>query len=138
MSFSVRFLLIMLIFSVLYGGSIYLIRRYYQVKHLSWWRHNYINDEHKRFDRLLRAMAIILIIIGTIVNYSRGINDELWFFQPWVILFAMIIIGQFLRAYMEKKYVENENYYKASVSEGFVLIIVLFITQQTNFYGLLF
>lgn len=83
-------------------------------------------------------MAIILIIIGTIVNYSRGINDELWFFQPWVILFAMIIIGQFLRAYMEKKYVENENYYKASVSEGFVLIVVLFITQQTNFYGLLF
>ena len=138
MLFLWRLLLIMLIFGVLYGGSTYVIREYFKVKHLSWWRHNYINDEHKRFDRLLRAMAIILIIIGTIVNYSRGINDELWFFQPWVILFAMIIIGQFLRAYMEKKYVENENYYKASVAEAFVLLIVLFITYQTNFYGLLF
>lgn len=138
MLFLWRLLLIMLIFGVLYGGSTYVIREYFKVDHLSWWSYNHINNEHKRFDWALRRIAIVLIIIGSIVNLSRDIENELWFFQPWIIVFAMSVLGQFLRAYMEKKYIENEKYYKASVAEAFVLLIVLFITYQTNFYGLLF
>ncbi len=133
-----RVLLAMLIFGVIYIGSTYVIRKYFQVEHLSWWSYDHINDEHKRLDWAIRIIAVVLMIIGFIVNLSRGIENELWFFQPWFILFVTILIGQFLRAYMEKKYIENENYYKASVAEAFVLIVVLFITYQTKFYGLLF
>lgn len=132
-----RFLLVMLIFGVMSAGSTYLIRKYFKVESLSWWSHNYVNDEHKRFDQMLRTISVVWIIIGTIVNISRDVNNQLWYFQTGIIVFIMIVLGQFLRAYMEKKYKENENYYKASIIEAFVLIIILFITYQTNFYGLL-
>lgn len=132
-----RLLAILLIFGVLYIGSTYIIREYFKVEHLSWWSYNFINDKHKRYDMALRTLSVILIIIGYIVNLSRGIENELWFFQPWSIIFALIILGQFLRAYMEKKYIEDKNYYKASIAEAVALIVILFITYQTNFYGLM-
>ena len=132
-----RFVLIMLIFGVMSAGSTYLIRKYFKVESLSWWGHNYVNDEHRRFDQMLRTISVVWIIIGTIVNISRDVINQLWYFQTGIIVFIMIVLGQFLRAYMEKKYKENENYYKASIVEAFVLIIILFITYQTNFYGLL-
>lgn len=114
-----------------------MIREYFKVEHLSFWSYNHINDKHKQYDIALRAIAIILIFIGYVVNLYRGMGNELWFFQPWVIVFTLIILQQVLRAIIEKQYIENENYYKATVVEAVILAIILLITYQTNFYGLL-
>lgn len=132
-----RLLAILLIFGVLYIGSTYIIREYFKVEHLSWWSYNFINDRHKRLDVTLRGVAVVFILVGYVVNLSRSIENQLWFFQPWSIVFTMIILGQFLRAYMEKKYIKDKNYYKATIAETIALIVLLFVTYQTNFYGLL-
>lgn len=129
-------LLILLIYGVLILGSTYVIRRYFKVEQHSWFSHHFVNDKHEQIDKFIRNFSVILILIGAVINISRDLGNELWYFEPWNILFGSILVGLIFRAIMEKQFVENKNYYKATIAETMVYALVIFISYQTNFFGI--
>jgi hypothetical protein len=53
--------------------------------------------------------------------------DWNWFLQPWFIIFIFIVVSETTRAVMERKYAENPNGYKLTISQ---IIFVLYIIQD--------
>ena len=60
----------------------------------------------------------------------------MWFIQPWFILFVFIGVSQTARAIMERKYAENPNDYKLTISELVFMLVLIFILFVTDFFGL--
>ena len=135
---SFQLLLIFGIMAVLIFGSSYIIREYYRVEQLSLWRKDYVNAQHKEADRMARYITIVLILIATFMTLLNYPEEEVWYLNPFTYLIGLSVVRNIIKAIMEKRYVENIKYYKATIAETVVLILIIIVVFQTNFFKFLF
>src|SRR5699024_11744290 len=104
--------------ALMVGFSIYLfeklVRSFYRLEKRKVFSYGYINDKHKKIDWIARIVFIICMLIGVFINGVRDFEDRLIFLEPYFLLISLVFITEMIRIYMEWKYVENRNAYKAT------------------------
>ncbi|UOE96335.1 DUF4181 domain-containing protein [Alkalihalobacillus sp. LMS39] len=88
-------------------------------------------------DWTIRIITSVVFMVGFFITFTREPADISWFVQPWFILVMFVIVSELVTAVMERKYAENPNDYKFTVSQVIFLLIVLFTLYITDFFGLL-
>lgn len=96
---------------------------------------DYVNDGHKKLDRMIRLVVVGLMVIGFFVSVSESPIHSDWFLQPWFWLIMLVVLTEIVRAIMEWKYVENRNAYKFTAYQLLFIIILLLLFYVTNFFG---
>jgi len=114
-----------------------LISMLLKVDRKKFFSYNHINAKHKRIDWTIRTLTIICLLSVHAIFIIRDERSWHWFLQPWFILIVYLFSAEIVRAIMERKYAENPNTYKVTVSELILLLIILFTLFKTNFFGLI-
>lgn len=128
----------LVVFGLLIAFS-FIIRKIFNVEQSKIFSNTYLNNLHRNIDWIIRILAVISMIIGAIINHSRGYNNSLWYLEPISILLVTLLITNLLKVIMEKKHDENPNAYKATLAEMLftLLVLVLLTIFYTNFFGIL-
>ncbi|GAB3056353.1 DUF4181 domain-containing protein [Virgibacillus ainsalahensis] len=127
-------LAIILLLMVLFNT---IMRKWLRIKKKKFFSYNHVNEKHKKIDWTIRITTIVVILLGYIITITRGPMDMIWFLQPWFILFIFMIVSETVRAVMERKYAENPNAYKLTISQIVFFLILLFTLFMTDFFGLI-
>jgi divalent metal cation (Fe/Co/Zn/Cd) transporter len=128
-------LLLAIVLVLLFSFNI-LARKWFKVEKKKLFSYNHVNEKHKKIDWLIRLSSMASILVGYAINITRDPSDWYWFLQPWFILTFYIVISQAATAVMERKYAQNPNAYKVTISE-LIFALILFLTlYQTDFWGL--
>ncbi|WP_026675284.1 DUF4181 domain-containing protein [Alkalihalobacterium bogoriense] len=136
-SFWMNLLLLLSVVFVLWFLFNILIRKWLQVERKKFFSYNHVNEKHKKIDWTIRIITSVVFMVGFFITYMWEPADISWFIQPWFILVIFIIVSELVTAVMERKYAENPNAYKFTVSQVIFLLIVLFTLYITDFFGLL-
>lgn len=115
----------------------FITRRIFKVERQKLFSYNHINEKHKKVDWTIRLSTIALLIIGFAINSTRNPTEWFWFFQTWFILLLFIFSSQTAKAIMERKYAENRNRYKVTISESVFIMFIFLTLYLTDFWGLL-
>ncbi|NIK12587.1 DUF4181 domain-containing protein [Alkalibacillus almallahensis] len=109
---------------VLLIGFNALVSKWFGVERKSIFSINYVTDQHKKIDRVIRGITLISLLVGYTINVNTG--TWYWFLQPWFILLFLIFPSFIVTIVMERKYASNPNAYKVTLSEmGFVIVLIL-------------
>jgi hypothetical protein len=112
------------------------MRKWFKVKKKKLFSYNHLNEKHKKVDWIIRITFVILIIVGGFYNAIQNPLERIWFLETHIVMFAFILASETVRAVMEKRYAENRNDYKYTLSQlGFISLSLLLIFT-TNFFGL--
>ncbi|MEK4803061.1 DUF4181 domain-containing protein [Oceanobacillus sp. FSL K6-0118] len=95
---------------------------------------NYFNEKHKKIDWTIRIITIVIILFTYVITIMREPMDRTY---PWFIIFILIGISEIVRAIMERKYAENPNEYKLTISQVIFTLILFLILFKTDFFGLI-
>ncbi|WP_117149162.1 MULTISPECIES: DUF4181 domain-containing protein [Paraliobacillus] len=114
-----------------------IMRKWLQVERKKFFSYNHINEKHKKVDWIIRIAAILSLLLGFAINITRDPSDWYWFLQSWFILIIFVVVSQIGRAVMERKYAQNPNAYKLTVSEIIFILILFFTLFKTDFFGLI-
>ncbi|KHF39347.1 DUF4181 domain-containing protein [Halalkalibacter okhensis] len=113
-----------------------IMRKWLKVEKKKFLSYNHVNEQHKKIDWIIRVLTIVVILLGYVITLMRGPTEMIWFLQPWFILFVFIVVSEMVRAVMERKYAENPNAYKFTISQLIFLLILFFTLYKTGFFGL--
>ncbi len=128
-------LMITVILSVAVFNAI--MRKLLNVERQKFFSYNHINEQHKKVDWTIRISTIVILLIGYAINSTRNPSEWFWFFQPWAILILFLISSQTAKVIMERKYAENRNRYKVTISETVFISVILLSLFMTDFWGLI-
>ncbi|WP_175989467.1 DUF4181 domain-containing protein [Bacillus sp. Marseille-Q1617] len=112
------------------------IRKLLKVERKKFWSDHHVNDTHKKIDRIINAVFIMLMVI---VIFSSAENDPaegIWLLKPYILPFIFLIVSEAVRACMEKKYAENKNDYLFTISQLVFTSVLLVVLIGTDFGGL--
>ncbi|MET3683456.1 hypothetical protein ABID56_001551 [Alkalibacillus flavidus] len=101
-----------------------LVSKWFGVERKSIFSINYVTDQHKKIDRVIRG----IVLIGLVTGYTINVNAATWywFLQPWFLLMFYIFPSFIVTIVMERKYATNPNAYKVTLSEmGFLIALML-------------
>ena len=87
--------------------------------------YNHVNDTHKKIDRIIRITFIIFLFIGLFINFGRDPLRPIWFLEPHIMIFALIMVTEIVTIIMEKRYAENKNDYIFSTIQ--LVVVSIFI-----------
>ncbi|SES34391.1 DUF4181 domain-containing protein [Psychrobacillus sp. OK032] len=97
---------------------------------------SYVNDLHKKIGGILSITFLVIIIVFNMRQFeSPELAKSPWYFLG--VLMIYFVIDQLVRAFMEWKYAINRKDYIYTLSEMFLIIIIIFVFAQTNFLGLI-
>lgn len=113
------------------------MRKVLNVERQKFFSYNHINEKHKKVDWTIRLSTVALLIVGFAINSTRNPTEWFWFFQPWNILLLFLISSQTAKAIMERRYAENRNRYKVTISESVFIMFIFLTLYLTDFWGLL-
>jgi signal transduction histidine kinase len=134
--FWLKFFLFLLIYGLLIFFFNMVMRKWLKVKKKKLFSYNHLNEKHKKVDWIIRTTFAILIIVGGFYNAIQNPLERIWFLETHIVMFAFILASETVRAVMEKRYAENRNDYKYTLSQlGFISLSLLLIFT-TNFFGL--
>ena len=87
-----------------------LMRRLLKVEKRKPFSYNYVNDQHKKGDKIIRTLVVIIAIIALGIHYNSEVTTGI----PVALIIAILLqlIPELYRAYMEKKYQSHLNNYK--------------------------
>ncbi|MEN8698230.1 MULTISPECIES: DUF4181 domain-containing protein [Bacillus] len=128
-------LLVAIVLLLLFSFNI-LARKWFKVEKKKLFSYNHVNEKHKKIDWIIRLSSMASILVGYAINITRDPSDWYWFLQPWFILTIYIVISQAATAVMERKYAQNPNAYKVTISELIFILLLFFTLYQTDFWGL--
>ncbi|MGD6900231.1 DUF4181 domain-containing protein [Bacillus infantis] len=131
-----RLALLLAIVLVLLFSFNMLARKWFKVEKKKFFSYNHVNDKHMKIDWTIRLTSMASILVAYAINITRDPSDWYWFLQPWFLLPVFIVISQAVTAVMEKKYAQNPNAYKVTLSELIFILILFFTLYQTDFWGL--
>ncbi|WML44674.1 DUF4181 domain-containing protein [Neobacillus sp. PS3-40] len=113
-----------------------IMRKWLKIERKKFFSYNHVNEKHKKIDWTIRITTIVSILSGYVINIMRDPINWLWFLQPWFIIFIFIVVSETVRAVMERKYAENPNAYKLTISQIIFVLILFFTLFKTDFFGL--
>ncbi|MFC4322638.1 DUF4181 domain-containing protein [Litchfieldia salsa] len=115
-----------------------IIRKRLKVERKKFFSYNYVNEKHKKIDITIRIIAAACILLTIPLNMTRAPGDADLYFQPWVIIIIFLSITEIVRAVMERKYAENPNAFKVTISNYlFSFTIFALVLYLTGFFKLL-
>ncbi|SET93296.1 protein of unknown function [Salinibacillus kushneri] len=135
-NFWLKLVLILTIILLLLALFHTVMRKWLKVERKKLFSYNHVHEKHSKIDWTIRITFIALLTIGYFVNVSRFPMNSIWFFEPWFLMFLLIIGTEVARAIMEWKYAENRNAYKLTVSQLAFIFILFFTLFGTHFFGL--
>jgi len=130
-------LVLFIVLTLLLAFNVVMSKRL-NVERRKFFSYNYVNHLHKKIDWGIRSFFIIVIIIGYLINKSiiDSGNDPILLLQPLLIVFIFFTISNIVTAIIERKYAENPNAYKLTISEIIFVFILLIIIYITDFFYL--
>ncbi|MGB8001975.1 MAG: DUF4181 domain-containing protein [Anaerobacillus sp.] len=84
----------------------------------------------------MRLTTIVSLLLGFIITIISDTQDWYWFLQPWFLLLISIFVSETVDAIMERKYSENPNAYKLTISQIIFYLILFFILFKTDFFAM--
>ncbi|TWT13213.1 DUF4181 domain-containing protein [Planomicrobium sp. CPCC 101079] len=97
-----------------------LLRKLLNVKRKQVFSYNYVNDFHKKGDRLIRVLSVLAIFLLLIFNM-----DPI-FLSLIMVSLVSGILQDGLRAVLEKRYAENQNDYLFTLAQLPSSLIIVF------------
>ncbi|HWK23055.1 MAG TPA: DUF4181 domain-containing protein [Ureibacillus sp.] len=132
-----KWILVLFIFGIFLFIINKFSRRWLKVEKKRVFSYNYVNDKHKKIERTIRIISIVLISISLFTNVNQDSLKQIWFLETHLILFVFIIASEIVRIIMEKRYADNKNDYIFSTIQLVVISIFLISVFSTDFFGLL-
>lgn len=126
---------LLFIFLIFWTFSI-VIRKLLGVEKMKWIFNPYVNERHKKIDWSVRIPFTILFFISYFDYFNNDFIVTTWYFNPWLILFTILIVTELLRAFMEWKYAENKKKYIVTIAETLFAGSVLYLIIRTEFFGI--
>ena len=132
------FLLVVFVLAAGYSFNA-IMRKWLKVEKPKRFSYNHVNNLHKKIDWSLRGLFVVLLLLGYFVNSERIWNSQepILLLQTWVLLFALVVSTEIVRAFMEWKYDENSNAYLVTISSLIFLAILVSSIFMTDFYGIM-
>jgi ABC-type iron transport system FetAB permease component len=79
---------------------------------------------------------LAVLLIGFILNIIYDFSSNSWYLQPYFYLIILLISSKLLKAFMERKYIEDKHEFTYTLFEtGFTAILLVLLI--TNGYWLL-
>ncbi len=130
--------LILLMFILAVAWTIFdaIARKLLKVEKRKFFAAHHVNEKHKRIDWLISLVAIVCVIIGLAINITRDPMEWFWFWEPWFIMLLFLAATQIVKAIMERKYAENADMYKVTISNTVFISIMFLSLFMTDFWGL--
>jgi cytochrome bd-type quinol oxidase subunit 2 len=129
-----------ILFIVSYALLIFLfnkgMRKWFKVKKKKLFSYHHKNKKHKQLDWTIRITFAALIVVGGIYNATLPPLERMWFLETYILLIAFVIVSGTVTAVMEKRYTENRNDYKFTISQLAFLSLTLLLFVSTDFFGL--
>lgn len=133
--FWTKLFLILAVFVILTAAFNAILRKWLKVEKPKLFSFNYVNDKHKKIDRRIRVLFIVLMIAGSSINVLFLPGGPYFFLQPWFLLFVLIFTAEIVRAVMERKYAENPNAHIYTLCQSAFLLVLLLLLFTTDFFG---
>lgn len=113
-----------------------IMRKVFHVERDKFFSYNHVNAKHKKVEWTIRITAVVLLTAGYVINSMRNPSEWFWFLETWFILTLFVFSTQIARAVMERKYAQNPNAFKVTVSETVFILLLLVSIWSTDFWGL--
>ncbi len=113
------------------------MRKWLNVEKKKWFSYNHLNEKHKKLDWMIRITFLLLLLISFFYNVTQDPFDRIWYLETHILLFVFIIASETVRAVMEKRYADNRNDYKFTISQLAFIALSILLFYTTNFFGLL-
>lgn len=113
------------------------LRKWLNVEKKEFFSNHFVNEKHKKIDRTIRISFIVLILYVFFINVSGNPLKHIWFLQPYILLFGLVIVTELVRIVMEKRYSKNKNDYIFTSLQLVVISLFLLAVFSTDFFGLL-
>ncbi|SIT88985.1 DUF4181 domain-containing protein [Edaphobacillus lindanitolerans] len=114
----------------------FIVRKWSNSSYTKWFTPYYVNDRHKKLDRRMRLILLILILTYFLFVITGDRFDRLpWYLEPWSLICIPFAASAFLQARMEKKYAKNQKAYVATLAETAFGTILLLTLAATRFFG---
>ncbi|MEK5080705.1 DUF4181 domain-containing protein [Solibacillus sp. FSL W7-1436] len=113
------------------------LRKWLNVEKKEIFSNHFVNKQHKKIDWTIRIAFIVVMLFGFFINISQDSSKHIWFLQPYILLFGLIIVTELVRIVMEKRYAANKNDYIFTAVQLVVISLFLLAVFSTDFFGLL-
>lgn len=113
------------------------LRKWLNVEKKEFFSNHFVNEKHKKIDRTIRISFVVLILYVFFINVSGNPLKHIWFLQPYILLFGLVIVTELVRIVMEKRYSKNKNDYIFTSVQLVVISLFLLAVFSTDFFGLL-
>lgn len=120
-----RFLIVIVSLIVILTLFNILMRKIFKVEKKAWFSYNHVNEKHKKTDWAIRISFMVIMLTYIIIIQTVSEPHPILFLQPAYLIFLYLIVSESVRAAMEKKYAENKNDYKFTISQLLMCIVLL-------------
>ncbi|KAB8127386.1 DUF4181 domain-containing protein [Gracilibacillus oryzae] len=107
------------------------MRKWLKVEKKEFFSYNFVNEKHRFVHWFVTIGGLICIFLT--IPLSLGSS---WFMQPWYLVIIILPIQEAARAVFERKYADNPNDFKFTISQIVFTLIWIFLLFQTRFFGL--
>ncbi len=133
--FWLKLILLLLIVTLLAIAFNAVMRRWLKVDKKTFSSFDHVNERHRKIDWVIRFSFIGVLFFGAFTNVTRDPMDRIWFLETHILVFALIIATEGVRAIMKKRYAENRNDHIYTILQLVFLSIVTISMFTTNFFG---
>ncbi|MGF3104436.1 DUF4181 domain-containing protein [Rossellomorea sp. DUT-2] len=112
------------------------MRKLFNVKKKKIFSYHHLNEKHKKIDWTIRITFALLIVVGGFYNATQSPLERIWFLKTHILLIVLILLSETVTAVMEKRYAENRNDYKFTISQLVFLSLSVLLIFSTDFLGL--
>ncbi len=85
------------------------MRRWLKVEKRKAFSFNFVNDTHKKIDRTIRVIFMIIFLVSYFLTVAKDPLDDSFVFVPFFILMANFIVTDSIQAIMEWKVAQKKN-----------------------------
>jgi Domain of unknown function (DUF4181) len=119
---------------ILYGAHL-MISRWLGVSKRKIFNKGIVNEKHKKINKVIRLIAVAVLITGFIINISLDFDLSRWYLQPYFILIVSLFCGQALKIYMEWTYIDDKRDYTYTILETSLhaVLLILFFSVGVHF-----
>lgn len=111
------------------------MRKHLKVEKRKLFSYTYINEKHKKVNRIIRISFTIILLIISFYEY-RNINQVSWYFEFRFVFLMFLAVSEMFRAFMEWKYSENRKEYIFTISQLIFLLVLLGVLFTSDPFGL--
>jgi hypothetical protein len=120
-----KFMLCIMFYILLLYVFHHSVSRWLEVSKRNIFAHDIVNNHHEKADKIMRMLAVLVLITAFIINIALDFDTNRWYLHPSFLIALSLVLCQLLKAYMEWKYIENKREYTYTILEAGLNAVVL-------------